>query len=116
MAYHITTFVNKSVSDSVTANPAATRDTYFLNPGDGLNPDNPPLLNKGVFKSYMEAFPSANWIYTGVKTYAFWDNGNSQINGVTQQDPGIVQALYEAPAGDLSLTINADGSITFAKV
>lgn len=113
MAYHITTFVNKSGADSVTANPVATRDTYFLNPSAHVNPGHPPLLNKGTFNSYSEAFPNANWIYTGVNTYAFWDSGDSEIFAATQQDPGTIQVLYKASAGNLTLTINADGTIAF---
>ncbi|WP_035239068.1 hypothetical protein [Desulfobacter vibrioformis] len=113
MAYHITTFVNESGLNSVTANPEATRDTYFLSPGSKVNPQHPPLLNTGTFGSYSQAFPKANWIYTGVETYAFWDSGDSEIFAATQQDPNTVQVLYKASAGNLTLTINKDGSIAF---
>ena len=115
MAYHITTFVNNSRLESVTANPKATRDTYFLKPKpeEAVKPSHPPLLNKGTFNSYSQAFPIANWIYTGVEAYAFWDSGDSEIFAVTQKDPNTVQVLYKASAGNLTLTINGDGSIAF---
>ena len=113
MAYHITKFVNDSKLESVTANPKSDRDTYFVKPGTLEQPKHPPLLNKGEFDSYSQAFPIANWIYTGTEAYAFWDSGKSEIFAVTQKDPRVVKVLYQGSAGDLTLTINVNGAIEF---
>jgi hypothetical protein len=115
MTYHISLFQNSSRKDVVTANPAAQRDTYFVQTEKSKKPDHNVEINKGKWASYDEAFPTANFIYTGVFAYLFWDTGDSQIAGVTQQDPNTVQLIYSGSAGDHVLTVKADGKIGFTR-
>jgi hypothetical protein len=115
MAYHISLFQNSSRKNMVTANPVAQRDTYFIAHGGSKNPDHNVLINKGSWKTYDEAFPNANFIYTGPFAYCFWDTGESQIAAVTDQDPAKVQLIYSGSAGDHVLTVKADGTIAFTR-
>ena len=115
MTYHISLFQNSSPKNVVTANPAAQRDTYFIQTERSRKPDHNVEINKGKFTSYDAAFPTANFIYTGVFAYLFWDTGESQIAGVTQQQPNTVQLIFSGSAGDLVLTVKADGTIGFTK-
>ena len=121
MAYHITVFQNNSTKQCATTNPAANRDNYVLNPGAPVRPGNPPLINKPgnlSTKTYAETLVWANFIYTaaGPMDYTFWDSEQSQIFGITQQNPGgPPQLLYSGSAGNLQLTINADGTISFQR-
>jgi hypothetical protein len=123
MTYHISLFDNRGY-DAVTANPAANRDTYFVRAGLKLKPDHNVEINVngGSWRSYNQAFGNrgdvrgANFIWTGTRAYLFWDNTNSGINAVTQERPNDVLNIFNGGAGDLVLTINADGSISFAKV
>ena len=56
-----------------------------------------------------EAFPKANFIYTGVYAYCFWDTGQSQIAAVTEQNPNSIQltksywvGMYSCPPNHYS--------------
>lgn len=116
MVYHISLFDNSNgQTDVVTANPRAQRDTYFIQAGQSKVPGNFVEINAngGTWTTYQAAFPYANWIYTASKTYCFWDNTKSGINGVTQQDPKTILAIYNGGAGNLVLTVNSDGTISF---
>ncbi len=119
MAYHITVFQNNSTKQCATTNPAANRDNHVLNAGSTVRPTNPPLINKPNNRStntYAETLVWANFIYTatGPMDYTFWDSEQSQIFGMTQQNPGgPAQVLYSGSGGNLQLTINADGTISF---
>lgn len=114
MTYHISLFQNSSDNDVLTANPVAQRDTYFISTGGMQSPDHNVEINKGEWSSYDAAFPKANFIYTGDYSYCFWDTGDSQIAGITGQNKGTVQLLYSGKAGNLVLTINLDGTISFS--
>lgn len=117
MAQHISLFQNNSSDkDAVTANPVQQRDTYFIAKKKSQKPGHNVLINKGSWKSYGEAFPHANFIYTGTFAYCFWDTGESQIAGVTAQDPGTVELISpEAHAGDYVLTVNENGKLAFTR-
>jgi hypothetical protein len=115
MTYHIALFQNSSTGNVVTANPVAQRDTYFIVPKGGQNPDHNVEINYGDWTSYGAAFPKANFIHTGTQSYCFWDSGSSQIFAIAEQRPNEVQALYAGSAGDLELTVQSDGTISFAK-
>lgn len=115
MTYHISLFQNSSKKNLITANPAAQRDTYFVAPGGSQNPGHNVEINKGSWTSYDAAFPNANFIYTGTFAYCFWDSGESQIFGVTEQNPRSVQVIYAGGAGDHVLTALSDGTITFTR-
>jgi hypothetical protein len=117
VAQHISLFQNSSTSnDIVTANPVAVQDTYFIARGKTQKPDYNVLVNKGKWNSYDDAFPHANFVYTGKFAYCFWDTGASQIAGVTAQDPYAVQMISpDVHAGYYRLIVSEDGTIAFAK-
>jgi hypothetical protein len=116
MAYHISLVRNMNVSnDAVIANPVSQRDTYFVGKGTYNKPDKKVLISKGNWQSYDEAFPNANFIFTGPLTYCFWDTGQSQIAAVTEQTPTKVQLIYVGTAGDHMLVINSDATIAFTR-
>lgn len=117
MAQHISLFQNNSSGkDAVTANPVQSRDTYFVAKKGSQKPGHNVLVNKGSWSSYSAAFPHANFIYTGQFAYCFWDTGESQIAGVTAQEPAKVQLINaNGHAGDYVLSINEDGTIAFTK-
>ena len=114
MTYHISLFQNTSGQHHlVTANPVAQRDTYFILSGGTRNPDHNVEINKGDWETYDAAFPNANFIYTGVYAYCFWDTGESQIAAVSEQQKGV-QLIYKGGAGDLVLNVKSDGTISFS--
>jgi hypothetical protein len=116
MAQHISLLQNNSHNDAVTANPEAQRDTYFVAKTGSKKPENNVLINKGSWLNYSSAFPHANFIYTGTHAYCFWDTGDSQIAGVTAQDPNTVILIEpNGHAGNFVLTVKNDGKIGFTK-
>ena len=114
MTYHISLFTNNSGSTSITANVGAQRDTYFVTPKNKAVPGHNVEIHKGNYSSYEEAFENCNFIYTGVHAYSFWDSGASQIFAMTNQD-ARPEVLYKGEAGDLTLTVNPDGTIDFSR-
>jgi hypothetical protein len=62
--------------------------------------------------SYGTALRTANNIYTSSDNYCFWDNQNSAINGTGEKGSKI---SFNMSAGNLQITVNADGSLTFAQ-
>lgn len=114
MTYHISLFQNASGYNLVTANPCAQRDTYFISSDGNRNPDHNVEINYGDWDCYDEAFPKANFIYTGAYAYCFWDTGKSQIAAIIDQEKST-QLLYSGGAGDLVLTVNPDGTISFSR-
>ena len=112
MTYHISLFDNQSPRSILTANPVADRDTYFILPESNRNPEHNVEVNRGNWSSYDEAFPSANFIYTGRQAYCFWDSGKSQIFLCDQEGN---KKVWDKSAGDLTLTIDENGSIEFTR-
>jgi hypothetical protein len=117
MTYHISRFQNSSGQNLVTANPAAQRDTYFIPSGGSQKPAYNVEINTNTAEkiTYDKAFPQATFIYTGTYAYCFWDTGQSQIAGVTQQDQDSVLLIYSGGAGDLVLTVQSNGTIAFSR-
>jgi hypothetical protein len=115
MTYHISLFENASPGNVVTANPVAQRDTYFIVPNGGKNPDHNVEINGGNWASYAAAFPQANFIHTGAQSFCFWDSGSSQVFAIAEKDPTHVRVIYSGGAGDLVLKVQPDGGISFAK-
>jgi hypothetical protein len=113
MAYHITLIMNSSKSSIVLTNPATEADSKLVGPGDSYKPKRPVLVNKiDGNPTYSEAVTKALNIYTYTNNYCFWDNTRSAVNGVGEHGGTI---LFNASAGDLDITVNADGTLTFAK-
>jgi hypothetical protein len=115
MTYHISLFQNLSGKNVVTAKSVAQRDTYFIAPKGSQKPGHNVQVSKGAWKSYNEAFPHANFIYTGTHAYLFWDSAKSQIVGVTEQNPNKVELIGEFTGGNLVLTVQPDGTIAFSR-
>jgi hypothetical protein len=115
MAQHISLFQNNSSGkDAVTANPVC-RDTYFVAKKGSQKPGHNVLVNKGSWSSYSAAFPTPI-LSTPGNLLSFWDTGESQIAGVTAQEPAKVQLINaNGHAGDYVLSINEDGTIAFTK-
>jgi hypothetical protein len=119
MAYHITVVTNNSSSSVALTNPAYEGDSKLIGPSVGGNPSTytpkrPVLINKiSGNPTYASAMPVAVNIYTVKDNYCFWDNTNSAINGIGEAT-GAIQPL-NASAGDIQMTINADGTISFAR-
>ena len=117
MTYDVSLIQNNSDMNVATANPAAQRDTYFVAPNEGRNPDHNVEINHGKqgWRS-EEAFLKSNFIYTGVYAYCFWDSGESQVFAFKHNGGGASgnpEAIYAGSAGDLVLTVNKDGTISF---
>jgi hypothetical protein len=113
MAYHITLIMNRSKSAIALTNPATEADSKLVAPGDSYKPKRPVLVNKiDGNPTYSEAATKALNIYTYTNNYCFWDNTNSAVNGVGEHGGTIA---FNASAGDLDITVNADGTLTFAK-
>jgi len=114
MAYHITLVTNQSTSSIAITNPAAGRDSKLVGPGPNTTytPQYPILVNTiGGNPNYLQAIETANNIYTVSDNYCFWDNGNSAVNGIGEKGGKI---SFNASAGNLTITVNADGTLTFA--
>ncbi|WP_172326752.1 hypothetical protein [Mangrovicoccus sp. HB161399] len=113
MTYHIANLINDSKRSILTANPAEKRDTYFIGPTDSRKPDYNIEINTLDDSKNLPVFLQANVIYTARHTYSFWDSGQSQIMGMikTSENPEL---LYSGSAGDLILTVEHDGTISFA--
>jgi len=124
MAYHITLVTNTSNSSIAITNPAYEGDSMLVgpapanNPGSGpgsnpYTPSRPILVNKiSGNPSYADALPKANNIYTFADNYCFWDNTNSAVNGIGEKGTKIA---YNASAGDLQITVQANGTLSFVR-
>lgn len=113
MAYHITLVTNSSRSSVAITNPAHEADSKLVGPGLPYKPERPILVNKiGGNPTYAEAIAQAVNIYTRKDNYCFWDNTNSSVNGIGEQGGTIA---YNASAGNIEITVNADGTLTFTK-
>jgi hypothetical protein len=100
-SYHISLFDNSSNTKSaVTAKRSSNRDTYSIEKHKTLTPSNNVEIAKGSWTSYDQAFPNANFIYTGSFSYCFWDDGKRRIAAVTDQEPTKIQVIYGGSAGD----------------
>ena len=113
MAYHITLVSNNSSSSIAITNPAYEADSRLVGPKSNYSPQRPILVNtiKGN-PTYQQAMGQANNIYTFSDNFCFWDNGNSAVNGVGEKGGTI---NLNASAGNLQVTVNADGTLTFTK-
>jgi len=124
MAYHITLVTNNSSSSIAITNPAYEGDSMLVGPSPANNPGSstgsnpykpkrPILVNKIPGNpTYSQALPQANNIYTATDNYCFWDNENSALNGIGEKGGKIV---LNASAGNLEVTANADGTLTFVR-
>jgi hypothetical protein len=116
MAYHITVIANNSGKSIALTNPAYEKDSMLI-PANGqpYKPERPVLVNKmDGNPSYQQAVSAALNLYTFKDNYCFWDNTNSAVNGVGETTGAI--GAYNAKAGDLTITVNSDGSLSFARV
>jgi hypothetical protein len=112
MAYHITLIANKSGSSIAITNPAYEGDSMLVGPNKSYIPTRPILVNKiSGNPSYTDAIGAANNIYTYSDNYCFWDNTNSAVNGIGEKG---LRIAFNMSAGDLQITVNADGTLTFA--
>lgn len=112
MAYHITLVNNQSNNSVAVTNPAYEADSMLVGPGKSYTPNRPILVNKiSGNPSYLQALGTANNIYTYADNYCFWDNGNSAVNGVGEKGTTIA---FNMSAGNLQITVNANGTLTFA--
>ncbi len=112
MAYHITLITNNSNKSVAVTNPAATRDAALIPPNTPYTPERRIEINKMKGNpTYSDAVGTANNIYTYSDNYCFWDNTNSAVNGVGENGLTI---SFNAKAGDLQVTVNANGTLTFS--
>jgi hypothetical protein len=118
MAYHITLVVNKSTSSIAITNPANEGDSMLVGPVDfsennPYKPQRPILVNKiGGNPTYTEAITEAINIYTSSDNYCFWDNENSSVNGIGQNNGDKI--VFNMSAGNLEITITPDGELIFS--
>ena len=113
MAYHITLVTNNSASSIAITNPAYEGDSRLVAPHGPYVPQRPILLNAMAGNPrYLDAIATAINIYTYNDNYCFWDNTNSAINGVGEKGSTIG---FNMSAGNLQITINADGTLSFAQ-
>lgn len=118
MTYHIKEIDNKSDKSVALTNPltgTSKRDCVLILPHTVYKPEYKPEVNKiSGNPTYTLATKTALNIYTKTNNYCFWDNTNSACDwlgeGHTSPDS------YNASAGDLKLTINANGTIQFASL
>jgi len=125
MAYHITLVTNNSNTSIAITNPAYEGDSMLVGPAPANNPGSNPgcnpytpgrpiLVNKlSGNPTYQEALPKANNIYTNTDNFCFWDNTNSAVNGIGQK--GTNKISFNASAGDLQVTVLANGTLSFAR-
>ncbi|HEY6292298.1 MAG TPA: hypothetical protein VI455_12175 [Terriglobia bacterium] len=93
-------------------NPHYEGDSKLVGAAASYVPDRPILINKIKGNpSYASAISEANNFYTATDNYCFWDNGNSAVNGVGEKGGTIV---FNSPAGNLQVTVNANGTLTFS--
>jgi len=126
MAYHITLVTNNSSRSVAITNPHYAGDGMLVGPGPANNPGNssgsnpytpnrPILINAiGGNPTYLEAMVKANNIYTSVDNYCFWDNTKDAVNGIGENSSTSINFL-NATAGNLQVTVNANGTLTFVK-
>lgn len=120
MAYHITLITNNSASSVAVTNPAYEADSVLIGPAgfkanNPYKPQRPILVNKITGNpSYDSTIATANNLYTVADNYSFWDNGNSAVNGIGQNGGGAINFLNTS-AGNLQITVNKDGTLTFVK-
>ena len=113
MDYHITLVTNNSASSIAITNPAYAADSRLVGPNAPYVPQRPILVNTmSGNPTYQAAISTAINIYTYSDNYCFWDNTNSAINGIGEKGSTIG---FNMPAGNLQITINADGTLTFAQ-
>ncbi len=112
MAYHITLVTNNSSSSIAITNPAHEADSMLVAANKSYAPSRPILVNKiSGNPGYSGAIGTAVNIYTYTDNYCFWDNGNSAVNGIGEKG-GVI--TFNMSAGDLQITVNANGTLTFA--
>jgi hypothetical protein len=116
MAYHITAVINNSAGAVATTNPAHQDDSKVVAPGTTYKPERPILINKGANNlSWAQAVLFANNFYTIADDFCIWDNGTSQIVGIGQKTLGSNDTLYlSASAGNVQVTIDSNGNLSFA--
>jgi hypothetical protein len=117
MAYHIKTIENRSDRSVALTNPltgTSKRDCVLILPGP-FTPDNAPLVNKiSGNPSYKTATETALNIYTKTDNYCFWDNTNSAVNWLGENNPATDG--FNATGGELKLIINENGTIKFERL
>lgn len=120
MAYHIAGIGNASDRTCATTNPAASRDNYVIDPYEIFVFNYPVEINtpndSDSTADYCHALLWANFLYTGVYDYCFWDTGADAVVAVTQQDPTTNSRLYHGPATKLILIVKDDGSIALEEL
>lgn len=112
--YHIKLVTNNSTSSIAITNPAYEGDSKLVGPGpkNQYVPPRPIEVNAIPGNpNYLDALGAANNIYTYSDNYCFWDNTNSAVNGIGEKGGNI---SFNMSAGDLQVTVNADGTLTFA--
>jgi hypothetical protein len=113
MAYHITLVANNSDSSIAITNPANENDSRLVGPNTNYKPNRPILINKmSGNPTYSGAISVANNIYTFADNFCFWDNEHDAVNGIGEKGGTI---LFNSTAGDLTITIKADGTLSFAR-
>ncbi|HEX4771533.1 MAG TPA: hypothetical protein VH351_11910 [Bryobacteraceae bacterium] len=113
MAYHITLVTNNSSSSIALTNPAYEADSRLVGPNRPYVPERPILVNTmGGNPRYLDAIGTAVNIYSNTDNYCFWDNTNSAINGIGEKGSPLG---FNMSAGNLQITINADGTLAFAQ-
>ena len=115
MAYHITQVTNNSRNSIAITNPAYEGDSMLVGPNTSpYIPKRPILVNRLTGNpTYAQALTQANNIYTFADNFCFWDNGNSAINGIGEK--GGAPIVFNSSAGNLQVTVKADGTLTFVK-
>jgi hypothetical protein len=119
MTYHINQIDNNSNKSVALTNPAANpngRDSRITLPGVKYKPANAVMVNfieQSTTVPYNQAVSTALNIYTKADNWCFWDDGDSQLLGVREDDPNINISLYKGKGGNLKMTIAPDGVPSF---
>jgi hypothetical protein len=119
MTYHINLIINNSSKSIAIVNPAPNPDgrdsrIYPTGKHEIANPVKVNFIKTSGTITYTAALPTAINVYTFKDNTFFWDNGNSAINGVAQSNPNSDLNLYNGSGGDLTLTIDANGNLSFS--
>jgi hypothetical protein len=118
MAYHIKKIFNYSPKSVVLTNPKALRDRHLVTKGTTLLLEHPPLVEsiKESDVPYETAVTKALNIYTMKNNWCFWDNGSSTaLFRLGEGEASYTTFVTDSPT-DLKLTVDYDGTPSFAPV
>lgn len=113
MTYHITKIVNNSPKSVSLTNPVSPGDSSLTPALQSSTPKEAILVRKydgSAADTYKQTVKSHLNIYTQKNNYCFWDDGESALRGIGENDTSD-RLLFEGDGGKLTLFVKDDGSI-----